>query len=204
MGRKRSRKMERLLLYSACSITILIGALGCAYVSIGGHTTQGGLNKAASLAKDGDLTGALLQNQKLLKQYPSPLSEQALFQRGLLLSHPGNPEQNVKEAARVFEKLLTDFPDSGLAFEAGIWLKTLERLVQTEQAIDAVQKKIATQNRTVSQLKAQHAEGQKRIEKLVRQTTQLEGQIQKLESQIEKLKKVDLGIELEKRKTVSQ
>lgn len=199
MGRERSRKMERLLLYIASSLTIFTIGLGCSYVSfvsIQKHPIEV-LKKAAKIAEKGDIPGALQQNKMALTEYPTSISDQALFQRGILLSHPMNPKQNYKEAIRVFQQLLTDFPDSYLRFETEAWLKTFEQLFRQNRKISVLEQKLKAQLDITKNAKERHTAQDQHVEELVQQ-------IEQLEEQIDKLKKVDLGIELEKRKTVSQ
>jgi hypothetical protein len=208
MGRERRRKMEHLLLYVACSLIILTCGLGCSHISPQRHT-QGVLKSAAVLAEEGDITKALQRNEMAMMNYHCYLCDQALFQRGVLLSHPDNPKQNYKEAARVFKKLKTDYPNSNLKFEAEVWLEALERLLQKNQKIAELKKTIKNQIKVTAQLKERHASQQLQKERHATATQQLQienllNQISQLEGQIDKLKKVDLGIELKKRKTVSQ
>jgi len=77
----------------------------------------------------GDFRTALLENEKALRQ-PFPVSTgRVLFQRGLIYSHPGNPERDDSAAKAYFRKVMDQYPSSDLAAAAEILTALNERML---------------------------------------------------------------------------
>ncbi len=153
------------------------------------------LESVVVLARSGDFEGALRKNEIEMGMYPTGINDKALFQRAILLVHPENPNRNHDKAVDTFKQLKINFPKSPLNLEADAWLQTLSTMQRDQQIIADMKAKNKAQNDTIRQLNAKNAVQASTM------TNQLEA-IKILEVQLDKLKKIDLGIELEKRKTV--
>ena len=68
-----------------------------------------------------------------LKQYQTALFERkgppdvALYNIGLILSHPANPKKDPPKAMHLFKTLITDHPRSKFADQANAWIQVLEQ-----------------------------------------------------------------------------
>jgi len=105
------------------------------------------LSAAADLISNGDIEGALRENQKALaragKQSPG---DEALYNMGLVYMHYRNTQKNYEKARAQFERLLREYPDSPLAEEARIWsgvLQVIEKLKQVDLEIEEKKKELS-------------------------------------------------------------
>ncbi len=87
------------------------------------------------LLSQGKYEEASKEIQKLLSPSPRhPLEDEALFQMGLIYTHPGNPKKDYGKSMNYFKKLIKDYPQSSWSELAKIWtgmLQENERLTQT-------------------------------------------------------------------------
>ncbi len=205
MGRKRGRGRKYFLLHVTCVISLILGVAGCIppqeYRAIKAPTP---LARANDLIANGDFKGALKQNDKVLMQASSAFGDQALFQRGLIYSHPQNPGQDQQKSIETFKKILNEYPDSTLVETAEVWIQSLSKNVSMEREvvnaygkIGLLQLTIEEQRHTIDQFR-----GELRTHRV--QIKKLKTEIVKLKSQIEKLKKIDLRIEEKKRSVTPQ
>ena len=174
MGRKRTGKRERLFFHLVC---ILIGPL-----ILGGCALNGTrlLTESQDLMARGEYSRALEKNQELLEKYPQ-MGDLALFQMGLITAHPKNPDKDYQNSLRYFQRLITEFPKSDLKNQAQIWELSLQKTIEKDKKIVALQRQIEKLKKIDARSSREAIEKDKKIEDL--------------QNQMEKLKEIDLGIQ---------
>jgi len=128
MGRKRSRTWQYLYICAAGLMMTMLAA--CA--PLGSPPPEPG-NRRLQLSRqflaDGDFTGALRENQRLLDLYPhKPPGDTALFNIGMIQVHYANPKRDPGKALRAFDRCSREFPHSPHADEARTWVHVLQAL----------------------------------------------------------------------------
>ncbi|HEX9911371.1 MAG TPA: hypothetical protein VGA86_10830 [Desulfatiglandales bacterium] len=144
----------------------------------------------------------------MLEAFPKTLGDEALFQMGLIYSHPKNPNADYEKSKTFFEKLVTQYPDSCRTEEATVWLLTLTRIVGSERETLELQKKVRTLEQTSEARGKKLKQVQEELEGREQEITehrdavsQLQSRVTELESQLAKFKNIDLTIEQKKRAT---
>lgn len=182
MGPKRSRTGQHIFLYPACCVIWSVIVMGCLHWPPSPQGDQQ-LREARQLMARGDYGSALEINQRVLKQFPDSLADQALFQLGLIYAHPENPDRNVQNAVDSFQRIIDRHPASQLRPEAELWVAVLGNLRAQEDQI-----------RTLIQRNAP-------LEKTVKIQKQ---KINQLRDQLEKFKRIDIKMEEKKRHAIPQ
>ena len=83
----------------------------------------------------GDFNASLKESRETLKYYPQLLGDKALFQIGLIYSHPENPDHDLTKAREAFGALINRYPVSPLRPQAELWILTLRNLQDTEKIL---------------------------------------------------------------------
>jgi TolA-binding protein len=100
------------------------------------QSTHKHLIRTQQLLAKGDYQGALRENNKvLLLRDKNASSDKALFNAGLINAHYENPAKDYKEAIRLFNQLIRDYPQSTLVEQAKLWVGTLE-IIEKEKQVD--------------------------------------------------------------------
>ncbi|HIH97415.1 MAG TPA: hypothetical protein HA346_00115 [Thermoplasmata archaeon] len=145
----------------------------------------------------GDYEASLMENEKVASLFPRTLGDRALYQMGLVYTHPENPSADYYKSLECFQTIIKEYPESITTGEAAIWIALFEKVVNNDKEIDELNKKInflenAVQKKTES------------IRNLKSRIEVLWAQKKKLESQIGRLKEIDIGIEEKKREDLHQ
>ncbi len=156
MGRKRTRTRE--FIYLCVASLMLLTCFSCAFLDekqkIGLKREEGKgreevskilsehLVRARKLFEQRDYDGSIKENQKILSLAgQAPPADEALFNLGLIYTHPGNPRKDYGKSVGFFRKLAKDYPQSPLAVQARIWAGVLlenEKMSQTIQKLNQV------------------------------------------------------------------
>ena len=96
------------------------------------------LERAAKLLKQGDYEGALKENQRVLSSAGKDLpGDRALLNMGLIYADGENPKKDYEKSLLLFNKIITDYPQSLLVQEAKIWIRLLR---ENEKLKEIIQK----------------------------------------------------------------
>jgi tetratricopeptide (TPR) repeat protein len=209
MGSERAGKRKHLFLCFACSIMISLATDGCVHFHIRQEGEQN-LARARSLMSQGAFEASLRESQEVLRRYPQSQGDHALFQMGLIYLHPQNPNSDYQKSLGYFQRLEREFPGSDLRSEAETWILVLQKSLEKEEDIKALnearnlkEKEITRKKQEINRLRIQVESLQNQREVLQRLTGELDQQIRDLQKQIKQLKEIDLGIE-EKRRDALQ
>lgn len=163
MGRKRSRAREFIYLFAACLILSFV--FGCAVETqrVTSHKElvipdiqkeedpENGpwenLQRARRFFIQGNFEAALEENQKVLMWAGtgSP-GDKALFNLGLIYSHPENGKRNPEIAATYFQRIGEEFPQSPLAEEAKAWISLLQKNIElTRDVVELTHENVSLQ-----------------------------------------------------------
>lgn len=211
MGRKRSGKRKHLFLHIAGCLIVTLGA-GCAHVSRKEEVPTQFLVEVNAAILSGEYAAALSENHRLMEAFGDAMGEALLFQRGIILSHPMNPERNDSKAMDAFQEMVNRYPSSPRCTEARIWIGLLgianryknETLYLQDKA-GLLEWRIRTHRcrTTVIYRTGRTQNGHESDEPSNQEELQsLQEEVKSLQEQIEHLKKIDIEIEAEKRTVV--
>ena len=180
MGSKRTRTGQHVFLYVAGFMTLTLMVMGCLHWPQHRQGEQH-LATARQLLASAEFQAALAENQKVLNQYAPDLSDQALFQIGLIYMHPHNPDLNYPKSLESFQRLIDKHPASRLRPDAEILILMIGEFLAQEKRIQVLNHRNAP---LIKKLRIQHKK------------------ITKLQDQLEKLKRIDIKIEEKKREAI--
>ena len=156
MGRKRETKRKYLFLYGACLLVVMILNDGCATTSNLQTRWQArkDLELAEKLLSKGDYAGALKENEKIVRLFPSESpGDSALFYMGLIWAHPNNPQKNYAKALESFQMIDRDYPQSELKEEVSVWSDVIKKLIRYEGDINDLEKTVTDLKNRLNTLK---------------------------------------------------
>ncbi len=155
------------------------------------------LINARNLMRQQRFKAALVENKLAFSVFPMALRNEAVFQKGLILAHPSNPERNLHEAISCFERLITskDIAYTISYSEAVI----LSSIIDSTLAERKNNKMLGAKNST---LEKKNIELRDYIEQSRIEIHTCEEQIDQLKKQIEHFKEIDLKIEKDKIKSL--
>ena len=212
MGTKQIKKRKYFFLHFACLGLISFVIFGCLHFS---KKLQGQklLEEGMVEMTDRQYEASMAKNLTVLNNFPSSLSDQALYQMGLLYAHPENPNQNYQKSLGAFNKVLDKYSQSRLRHQAQLWVLIIEDAIDKKQKIRTLDKEKISLTRTVEKQQTEIAIFKKKlvtrenvdlIDSLENTVAEQKQEITQLLEQIEKLKRVDLKIEEEKQKILQQ
>jgi hypothetical protein len=207
MGQKCTGKRQYLLFRIAGCLMFTCLLAGCLYPPERWKTEEH-LATANYYLGRGNFDASLRESRAVLSLYPQLLGDRALFQIGLIYSHPENPEHDFTKAREAFGALVNRYPESPLRPQAEMWIMVLRNLQDMESVLSAKNQELA---RSKDQLKDQLEKVKKLQEKKqkINETKEdhyekaieaKDRQIKELEENIDQLKEVDIKIEEKKRK----
>ena len=162
---------------------------------------------------DRQYDASMAKNVTVLNNFPHSLTDQALYQMGLLYAHPENPNQNYQKSLGAFNKILNEYSQSRLRHQAQLWVLIVKDAIDKKQKIRRLDKEKYSLAKTVEQQQIEITLLQKKlvtkesvdlIDTLENTIVEQKKEITQLLEQIEKLKRVDLKIEEEKQKILQQ
>jgi hypothetical protein len=212
MGTKQTRKRKYFFFHLACIGLIPFVTFGCLHFS---KKLQGQklLEEGMAEMADRQYEASMAKNLTVLNNYPHSLTDQALFQMGLLYAHPENPNQNYQKSLGSFSKILNEFSDSRLRHQTQLWVLFIEDAIEKKREIGILNKEKVSLASAVEQQKIEITILQKKIDarknvnlidSLEKTVDEQKKEITQLLEQIEKLKRVDLKIEEKKQKILQQ
>jgi hypothetical protein len=144
----------------------------CACLIVVGCTTGefgSGSDAARSpiVQKPGNFESALKYNQRALAKRDGS-EEVALYNIGVILSHPENPRRDGIKAARAFKTLVAEHPRSPYVEQAKTWIEVLEQ-----------QQKLAEEKRILARERESLLEERQRLNYANEKSQQLDMQIEK-------------------------
>ena len=156
-----------------------------------------------------DFDAALKESRETLKFYPQLLGDRALFQIGLIYSHPENRDHDMTKAREAFGALINRYPVSPLRPQAELWILTLRNLQDSEKILESkkrellqIKKKLWKHQDNTKRLQDQNQKVVDAKDEYYQRAIEAKNrQIKELEENINKLKEVDIKIEEKKRKT---
>ncbi len=207
MGQKYAGKRQYLLFRIAGCLMLNLLLAGCLYPPERWKTEEH-LATANYYLGRGNFNASLRESRAVLNLYPQLLGDRALFQIGLIYSHPENSEHDFTKAREAFGALVNRYPDSPLKPQAEMWMMVLRNLQDMESVLNAKNQELA---RSRDQLRNQ-LEKVKTLQKKKQKASETkeddyekaieakDRQIKELEENIDQLKEVDIKIEEKKRK----
>lgn len=153
--------------------------IGC---TTGGMTLGTNSEPSQIIQAPSNFEAALKQNQTALFERKGP-PDVALYNIGLILSHPSNPKKDQPKALHAFKMLVTEHPRSKFADQAKTWIQVLEQ--QHKNAED--KRRLIEEKRALS-----------------REREMLSQERQKLNYASERSQQLDVEIERRRRESLSK
>jgi polyhydroxyalkanoate synthesis regulator phasin len=187
-------------------VSILLGFFGCAQWVTRWQGEQD-LREARHLMINGQYSASEKKNLSVLEASPQILGDEALFQMGVLYTLPSNV--SYEKSRTFFERLVTQYPDSGRKEEATAWLLALATMtryereaLETEKKLTIVEQALEARGKRLKQMQEELDARQKQMTERREALRQLQRRVTELEAQLANFKSIDLTVEQKKRATV--
>ncbi|SRR5581483_2189523 len=150
-----------------CVVTTLGAWLivnGCTIPEFGGGSDGA---RGPIVTKPANFENALKANQNALAQRKGD-EDVALYNIGVILSHPANPRRDAPKASRAFKTLVAEYPRSPYVDQAKTWIEILEQ-----------QQKLAEEKRLLARDREILAEERQRLNYANEKSQQLDMEIER-------------------------
>ena len=172
--------------------------------------SQNDLEEAERYLELGNYVSAMEMNELAASNAYSFQLDDVLYQKGLILVHPRNPQRDYKQAEESFLKLIEEHPTSPLREETKVWIALINEIEKRGRRIQNVQSEVGILQGQLKEKDRQLATVQGRVKEKDQELVTMQDQLQKLQAelselkgQIERLKEIDLGIDDKKRNAQS-
>jgi len=145
-------------------LIILLLSGGCSWVE---HRRQAQADARMAREKKqmerGHSTHAISEQEKTPTLFPAQMSgDRILYEMGMFMADPGNPERNYSKSFDRFQQLITMFPDSEYRKAAEIWSSMISAYLslghqfkKSELKIKLLEKKIIQKEKEIETLREQ-------------------------------------------------
>lgn len=157
-----SRRIRTLCGATALSAGLIVS--GCTIAEFGGGSDAA---RGPIVTKPANFESALQANQRALAQGKGD-EDLALYNIGVILSHPANPRRDGSKAARAFKTLVVEYPRSPYVDQAKTWIEVLEQ-----------QQKLAEEKRMLARDREMLLEERQRLNYANEKSQQLDMEIEK-------------------------
>lgn len=177
-----------------CVAVLIISSLwGCAHNAVvqKGEPAMHHLARAHDLLIQGDYSGALEENRKVVSMGGSTAVQEALFYSGLIYAGQTNPKRDYEKALSYFRQLVNTYPQSTFAAQARIVMGMVEDNIRLTKAIET-SGRIAEENvklRGAVEKLSQIAEENSRLRAAVERLNQMAEESRKVDREIEGMKR---------------
>ena len=168
------------------------------------------LKEAERHLEMGNYVSAMELNKRAASNAYSFQLDDVLYQRGLILVHPRNPQRDYKQAEECFLKLVEGYPISPRREETKVWIALINEIMGRERRTQNVQSDVVTLQSLLKEKDQRLVTAQGRVKEkdqelitMQNQLQELQTELRELKGQIERLKEIDLGIDEKKRSSQS-
>lgn len=146
-----------------CLVIMPLLLSGCSHFGQGKPTCE----EASVLFSQGNYKASLDKYQQVLANYPA-VGDRALFEMGIIYSHPKNEQKDYGKALECFEKVIKAYPQSGYRQDSEMMTFYLSNVTIKDKTIAAQQTQIETLQQEVGTKESEVATLQKKIEEMDR------------------------------------
>ena len=164
MAKKQSRMGKHLYFFFICIILTSILLSGCSH-SNGGSQAKSTFEEANVCSSLGSYQVSLNKYQQILEKYPTT-ADRALFEMGIIYSHPKNEQKNYQKSLECFQKLIKDYPGSGYRQDSEMMIFSINNVAIKDKTISTQQTQIKTLQQEVKSKENEISTLQKKIEAL--------------------------------------
>lgn len=159
----QSRRGVRPGLFFICILVTAILTSGCGHMNEG--QTKSTFEEANALFNRGSYMASLHMYEQILEKYPKT-GDRALFEMGVVYSHPKNEQKDYRKSLECFQRLIKDYPASGYRQDSEMMLFYINNVPLKDTLIAAQQAQLDSLRQEVSSKGNEIAALQKKIEAL--------------------------------------
>jgi len=164
MAKKQSRMAKLLYFFCICIVLPSLLLSGCSH-SNGGSKAKLIFEEANVCSSLGSYQVSLDKYQQILEKYPTT-ADRALFEMGIIYSHPKNDQKNYQKSLECFQKLIKEYPGSGYRQDSEMMVFSINNVAIKDTTITTQQTQIKTLQHDVKSKENEISTLQKKIEAL--------------------------------------
>ena len=126
-----------LRLFFACIMTTSIFVCGCS----GGRQARALSKEANDFFNQGKYEASLNKYEQIIEKNPA-VADRVLFEMGVIYAHPRNEQKDYQKSLRCFQKIVTDYPDSGYRRDSQMMIFQIHNVINKDKIIAAQQTQI--------------------------------------------------------------
>jgi L,D-peptidoglycan transpeptidase YkuD (ErfK/YbiS/YcfS/YnhG family) len=160
---------------------------GCSHFS-DGYQARAAFREANHFVSQGNYPASLGSYQQIIEKYPAS-ADRALFEMGIVSSHPANELKDYQKSLEYFHKLSTSYPESLYKKDSDALIVTINNVILKDKTIAVQQDQIAALRAEVDGRKNETVAMQDRLATLAQEVRRKENENSKLQHEIFILKK---------------
>jgi tetratricopeptide (TPR) repeat protein len=164
MAKKQSRIGKLPYFFCICIILTSMLLSGCSHSS-GGSQAKLIFEEANVCSSLGSYQVSLNKYQQILEKYPKA-ADRALFEMGIIYSHPKNEQKNYQKSLECFQKLIKEYPGSGYRQDSEMMIFSINNVAIKDKTITSQQTQIKILQQDVKSKENEISTLQKKIEAL--------------------------------------
>ena len=147
MGKKQSRTGAHFFFFFASMIISSVPIYGCSHL-YEGFQAKSTFQEANDFFSRGSYRASLSKYEQIIEKYPSA-GDRALFEIGIIYTHPANEQKDYEIALECFQKLIKDYPGSMHRQDAEMMVFYIHNVTIKDQKMVKQQTTIETLERKV-------------------------------------------------------
>ncbi|NJC87232.1 MAG: tetratricopeptide repeat protein [Desulfuromonas sp.] len=167
-----SRALARLGRRSLCLIIAVMLVCGCSQ----GFQARSNFEEANVFFSQGSYEASLQKYEQIIETYPAT-GDRALFEMGIIYTHPRNEQKDYRKAQECFQKLIKDYPGSRYRQDSEMMLFYLNNVSAKDQLISTQQAHIETLRQEIKGKEGEIAGLKNEIVTLQKKAGELEQQV---------------------------
>ena len=176
-----------------CLLIAFVFLSGCSHMGAG-RQTQTNFAEATDLFHQGDYASSMNKYSEIIEKQPRA-SDRALFEMGIVLSHPKNEQKDYQKSLEYFQRLVRDYPDSEYRQNSELMIFNIRNSILKDQTISAQTTQLETTRLEMQNKDIEIATLKKQLETLKQAVVASEQEIkaakQELAAYVQQQKTVD-------------
>lgn len=186
MKKKQSTRVYKILPFLVILLALLL-TCGCSHLGEE-YQARSAFREANTFFSQGNYPASLGSYQQIIEKYPAA-ADKALFEMGIITSHPANEQKDYQKSLEYFQKLSRVYPESAYRKESDLMVFTINNVILKDRTIATQQGQIAALRAELEGRKNDNAALQKRLAELEQELTGKEAMNSRLEKEIFLLQK---------------
>jgi tetratricopeptide (TPR) repeat protein len=176
MDKRQSRTGGHNYLLLVCIMAALTLICGCSHINEE-------IQAANDLLARGNYKASLNSYQQVIEKYPAE-ADRALFEIGIIYTHPGNDQKDLQKSLECFQRLIKDYPESSFRKDSELMIFNISNVTAKDMTISAQQEQVGNLREEIRAWGDKNIALQEKIKALEQEVRNKEDKIAALQKEV--------------------